>query len=316
MDRSVEILPGMLGQHASMKAVCRLVRRVAGEMLPVMIVGETGTGKELVARALHSLGNHAGAPFIDINCAAVPETLAEGELFGWERGSFTGAHHARAGLLEAARDGTLFLDEINSMPVPLQAKLLRAIEQHDFRRVGGKERVASAFRLVSALSEPLDPLLASGKLRADFLFRIGGIVIELPPLRSRPNDIELLASHFLRAAQHEGLPAKQFANGALGILRRHHWPGNVRELRFVVERLALLAEGPVILAEEVLAALGNSFNAASDRARLQGLLETHRWNVKAAARAIGVSRATLYTRLKQFDLRRPASKIFTVLRQA
>lgn len=239
-------LPGMIGECPAMWAVYRLIRRVAPTDLPVLIEGETGTGKELVARALHELGPRAAGPLVDLNCAAITEGLAEAELFGWERGAFSGAHQQVCGLLELADGGTLFLDEVCSLPTAVQAKALRAVERHEFRRVGGRTIIPSDFRLVAAVSRPVEDLLATGALRPDFAFRLAGITVTLPPLRARDGDIRLLAEHFLEAAGRAVGRPMRWHDDALAALEGHAWPGNVRELEMLVRRLHLLAEHDVI----------------------------------------------------------------------
>ena len=300
-------LPGMIGRRPSLVAVFHLVRRAARATLPVLVVGETGTGKELVARAVHTLSGARPSAFVDVNCAAVPDGLAEGELFGWEQGAFTGAHHNRIGLLDAANGGTLLLDEVSAMPVSLQAKLLRAIEQKDYRRVGGRERIVSSFRLVSAVSEPAQELVEAGRLRADFCFRIAGLVVHLPALRDRGADIALLAQQFLDRATREGAEPKHLDVSALEVLRDHAWPGNVRELKCVMERLALLCDEPAVAASDVIAAIGRSDPPDDSPEALERILNAHGWNIVATAKALGLSRATLYNRLRTFGLSRPAT---------
>src|SRR5574341_1187822 len=235
----------MVGRHASMLAVYRQVRCAAQSELPALIVGETGTGKELVARALHELGPTPYGRFVDVNCAALPEGLAEAELFGAERGAFTGAVRRVIGFLEAANGGTLFLDEACSLSPGIQAKLLRAIEHKMFYPIGGRTPRRSRFRLIAAVGAPVAELIAGGSLRSDFAYRLAGFTITLPPLRARRSDIPLLAEHFLQGAGHDGHPPAQLASDALALLRRQSWPGNVRELKMLMERLAAIEPGPV-----------------------------------------------------------------------
>lgn len=302
-------LPGMIGRHPAIREIYALVRRAADSDLPALIVGETGTGKELVARALHDLGAAARAPFVDVNCAAVPETLAEGEFFGWDRGAFTGAHREQAGLLEAADGGTLFLDEACSLSLALQAKLLRVLEHKDFRRVGGRRRVTSQFRLVAAISEPLQALLIGGRWRADFAYRVAGIVITLPPLRYRGADIRLLTDHFLHAACQNGHPPKTLGASAVHALSRHPWPGNVRELKTVAEQLTALVDRPVIDGADLTPLLTAGRPPEDERDGLAEALAVHGWCVQAAARALGMGRTKLYTLMRRHGLRRPSREL-------
>jgi DNA-binding NtrC family response regulator len=271
--------------------------------LPVVIQGETGTGKELVARALHELSPRRTRPFIDINCAAIPESLAEGELFGWERGAFTGALQRRVGLLELADGGTLFLDELCSLARPIQAKLLRAVEQRTFRRVGGRELRTARCRLVAAISSPLEQLLQRQVLRSDFLYRIAGIVVRLPPLRARRADVEGLSAWFLRETGNGAGPVR-LDSEALALLRDYDWPGNVRELRSVVERLAATSDGGTITAHDVAQALAHTVAYGDDAETLRATLELHGGNATRAAQALGIARSTLYERFKRLGISR------------
>ncbi len=315
MSAAAQNLPGMIGRHPSMLEVYRLVRRAASSELPVLIVGETGTGKELVARALHDLGEFRDGPFVDLNCAAVPESLAEAELFGWERGAFTGAVRQTQGLLQTAHGGTLFLDEACSLSQGLQTKLLRVIELQDFRRVGGRKRLHSRFRLVTAVTTPLEELVARGALRDDFAYRIAGITVTLPPLRTRGRDVRCLAQYFLQAAARDGRSPKRLEPDALELLARHRWPGNVRELQTLMERLELFAEGPTVSAAAVLAHLPVNSANRHERATLTMALEAHGWDVRQTARALGIARSTLYRWLKQHGLERPVPTSSPVSRE-
>jgi DNA-binding NtrC family response regulator len=290
-------LPGMIGRDAAMRRVFRLVRRLAPSDLPTLVTGETGTGKELVARALHQLSRRAHGPFVDLNCAALPEALAEGELFGWERGAFTGAHQAKAGLLEIADGGTAFLDEVSSLPTVVQGKLLRAVERHEFRRVGGRQLIHSDFRLVTATSEQLGALRASRAFRDDFLFRVAGAVITLPPLRERGDDIRLLAEHFLRAASHAMGRPLRWHEGALAMCASHAWPGNVRELLMLVQRVAVLAEHDVVGVEDLVAGGFVREGGPADPQAIARVIEACGGNISHAARALGIPRSTLRLRL-------------------
>jgi DNA-binding NtrC family response regulator len=304
-------LPGMIGRHPAMRDLYGLVRRAARSGLPVLITGETGTGKELVARALHDLAGDARRPLVDVNCAAVPENLAEGEFFGWERGAFTGAHREQVGLVEAANGGTLFLDEACSLSLALQAKLLRVLEHRDFRRVGGRQRLASQFRLVAAVSEPLSGLLASGRWRADFAYRVAVVRVTLPPLRHRRADIRLLMEHFLSTARRNGHPSPTLDPPALDALARYSWPGNVRELRAVAEQLATLVDSPTVTVAHVLPFLDAWHGNGNERDLVAAALAAHGGRVRAAARALGVGHTKLYQLIRRFGLTQPAPSVRT-----
>jgi two-component system nitrogen regulation response regulator GlnG len=297
-------LPGMIGRHPLMRDVYRLVRRVANSDLPVVVVGETGTGKELVARAVHELGPSPDGPFVDLNCAGVPEALAEGELFGWERGAFTGAVYQKAGLLETADGGTLFLDEACSLPWVIQAKLLRAIEHYGFRRLGGRDRRTTRFRLTIALSTSVDALVADGVLRDDFAYRVAGITVALPPLRDRKQDVAPLAEHFLHECQNGGF-AKRLEPDALRLLESYSWPGNVRELRTTMARVALLSEDSEVGARLVHSVLPPSVVIDDEAGGVRATLEACGWDVSRAARRLRIARSTLYDRMRKLDIRRP-----------
>lgn len=236
----------LVGKSAAMQAVAQLVARVASTSTTVLITGESGTGKEVVARALHELGDRRAGPFVAVNCGALPEALMESELFGHERGAFTGASAAKEGLFRAAHGGTLFLDEVAELTPPLQVKLLRALQERRVRPVGADREVEVDTRVVAATNRDVQAELDAGRLRRDLFFRLAVIRIHLPPLRDRPEDIPLLAEHFLR--RHSTLLGRRlsFSDAALRWLAARDYPGNVRELQNVVERAATLAAGPRI----------------------------------------------------------------------
>ena len=233
----------LIGRSEPMQRLYRTIEKVGATDATVLVVGESGTGKELVARTLHHSSRRAQGPFVAVNCAAIPETLIESELFGHEKGSFTGAHRRREGRFEEADGGTLFLDEIASMPLPLQATLLRVLQERRFTRVGGSGEVASDVRVIAASNRDLPALLARGEFREDLYYRLNVIPIELPPLRDRLEDVPLLAAAFLdQASARHGLEVRPLPTAVLRALMEHGWPGNVRELANAVERLVLLAE--------------------------------------------------------------------------
>jgi DNA-binding NtrC family response regulator len=311
-------LPGMVGRHPAMRILYALVRRAAPIDLPVMVVGETGVGKELVARALHTLGRGADRPFVAINCAAVPDHLAEAELFGWDRGVFTGAVRATPGLVETADGGSLFLDEADSLPLSLQAKLLRVIELKEARRIGERRDRHSDFRLIAAVKQPVERLTERGAFRPDFAERVGVITVPIPPLRERGDDLCLLAEHFLTGAARRGHPPKRLTSAALAALATCLWPGNVRQLKTVIERLAVLCDSTEVTARDVLAhvpAGGRGFNDSSaagelddERGAMLALLEDVGWDTQAAARRLGWHRATVYRRLHRMRIPLPQNK--------
>lgn len=309
----------IVSEDPRMGHVLELMRRVAPSDVSVLVVGESGTGKELVARELHRLSGRNAEPLVALNCAAVSSTLAESELFGHEKGAFTGALARKMGLVELSDGGTLFLDEIGDLDPGLQAKLLRTLETKSFRRVGGTKELPADFRLVSATNRPLQQLIDKGSFRGDLLYRINAIVLELPPLRERPSDILLLAEHFLAELQ-PGEPAWSIAPDAREELERYQWPGNVRELRNVVERAALLCEGRTIHARDLGAPAGELHATASEegtgalpslnlerleRMAIEEALGVAEWHQGRAAEILGISDRTLRRRIQGLKLRRP-----------
>ncbi len=247
---STEGLP-LVGRSKAMQSVYRMITRVLRNDLTVLVLGESGTGKELVAEAIHELGQRKSGPFVAVNAAAIPGELIESELFGHEKGAFTGAIAQAIGKFEQANGGTLFLDEIGDMPADAQTRLLRALQSGRIRRIGGRQDISVDVRIIAATNRDLRPMIASGRFREDLFYRLNVVPIELPPLRERKDDIEALANHFLALAAEEGLPSRQLDSKALALLKRQEWPGNVRELRNSVFRLALLARDDVIDAQAV-----------------------------------------------------------------
>ncbi len=250
-DDESQALP-LVGRSAPMQAVYRMITRVLRNDLTVLILGESGTGKELVAEAIHQLGHRAAGPFVAINTAAIPAELIESELFGHEKGAFTGAVAQHIGKFEQAEGGTLFLDEIGDMPLQAQTRLLRALQSGSIRRVGGREEVRINARIVAATNRDLAPMIAAGQFREDLFYRINVVPIELPPLRDRPDDVEALARHFLQLAASEGLPRHRLNDDAAQVLAEQPWRGNVRELKNFIYRLALLARDELIDRASVL----------------------------------------------------------------
>ncbi|WP_428481826.1 nitrogen regulation protein NR(I) [Pyruvatibacter mobilis] len=245
----------LIGRSAAMQEIYRVMARLVGTDLTVMIIGESGTGKELVARALHDYGKRRNGPFVAINMAAIPRELIESELFGHEKGSFTGASGRGVGRFEQAEGGTLFLDEIGDMPMDAQTRLLRVLQEGEYTTVGGRNPIKTDVRIVAATNRDLRQLINQGLFREDLFYRLNVVPIRLPPLRERSEDIPDLVRHFLALCEEEGLPAKSIDNAALDLLRRHRWPGNVRELENLVRRLAALYTEDTITAEVIHAEL-------------------------------------------------------------
>jgi DNA-binding NtrC family response regulator len=298
----------------SMRRLFQMMALVAPTDASVLIHGESGTGKELVAGAIHDQSKRAGGPFIKINCAAVPAELIESELFGHKKGAFTGAVSDKVGLVELASGGSLLLDEIAEIPAHLQVKLLRLLQEREFRPVGGNRVIHSDFRLISATNGPLDP--GSRKLREDLFFRINTITLEIPPLRERPEDIPLLCDHFLaRFARQHQRDVLTIHPAAQEVLLRHAWPGNVRELEHVVERAVIVAEANEILIHDLPAFAdpsapapppagthGELTLAEIERQAIVETLERTNGNKRAAASILGVYRPTLYGKLRKYKL--------------
>ena len=317
---------GIFGCDKRMLAVFQLLQRVAPSQAPVMVCGESGTGKELVVRALHSLSPRKAAPLVAFNASALPDTLAEAELFGARKGAYTGAVDDRHGLFVEAHGGTLFIDELESMSLSLQGKLLRAIQEREVRPIGGAKTVAVDVRLVSALNDDPQRLVREGVLRADLYYRLSVVRVHLPPLRERSDDIPLLARLFLsRQADRYGQPRKRLAPDAMRVLLTHDWPGNVRELQNVIERSALIGDGEEITAADIIledsgAPWGEGFGDLAQvpyedakrsvlegfqRRYVQRLLAQSEGNITAAAREAKLTRAALYRLMKRLDIAGP-----------
>ena len=263
---SEERLP-LIGRSAAMQHIYRTIARLTTTELTVMVNGESGTGKELVARALHDYGKRRTGPFVAVNMAAIPRELIESELFGHERGAFTGAHNRTQGRFEQANGGTLFLDEIGDMPAEAQTRLLRVLQEGEFTSVGGRQPIRSNVRIVAATHRDLKSAIRAGQFREDLFYRLNVVPICLPPLRERSEDVPLLAAHFLEAARNSGLPGKTLDEGALQQLRQHRWPGNVRELENLMRRLAALYPQETITAEVIAGELAEPGERAGFAAR-------------------------------------------------
>ncbi|MDJ0977753.1 MAG: nitrogen regulation protein NR(I) [Erythrobacter sp.] len=249
-EPEVESLP-LVGRSPAMQSVYRMITRVLRNDLTVLVTGESGTGKELVAEAIHQLGSRRTGPFVAVNTAAIPANLIESELFGHEKGAFTGAIAQAIGKFEQANGGTLFLDEIGDMPAEAQTRLLRALQSGRIRRVGGRQEIEVDVRIIAATNRDLEPLIASGAFRQDLFYRLNVVPIALPPLRERREDIEVLANHFLALAAEEGLPRRTLAPDAIATLEELPWRGNVRELRNAIYRLAVMARDDVIETSQI-----------------------------------------------------------------
>jgi len=303
---------GLIGVSLKMQRVYKLVEKVSQHNYPVLILGESGTGKELVARSIHFGGPRQKKPFVPVDCSGLVPTLIESELFGYVKGAFTGAQHSRAGLLESADSGTVFLDEIGDLPVDLQAKLLRALQEREIRPVGATERVRIDLRVIAATNRDLESAIRTGGFRQDLYFRLNVVQIKLPPLRERKSDIPLLVSSFLEKFSDPQRAVRSISEDAMRRLMTYDWPGNVRELENAVERAVALGSGPILHAGDLPSNL--QYNSAeklpeSDellpleelerRAIFRALRETG-GDKLAAARLLGIGKTTLYRKLKQY----------------
>lgn len=326
----------LVGRSQAMQGVYRMITRVLRNNLTVLILGESGTGKELVAEAIHQLGHRKTGPFVAVNSAAIPSDLIESELFGHEKGAFTGAVAQSIGKFEQANGGTLFLDEIGDMPLDAQTRLLRALQSGRIRRVGGRQEIEIDVRIVTATNRDLKPMIAAGTFREDLFYRLNVVPIQLPPLRERRDDIEALARHFLIVATQEGLPARQIDDEAIGLLSEQSWPGNVRELRNTMFRLALLARDEIIgtegvreiMEDEALAHLSSTAGglqmavadwlqqeqpaagavyhaaqAAFEKPLFEWAMQQTAGNQLKSARLLGINRNTLRKRLSDLGIR-------------
>jgi transcriptional regulator with PAS, ATPase and Fis domain len=290
--------------------VIEAIKVVAASNATVLITGETGTGKELVARAIHSQSQRRGKPFIAVSCAALPETLLESELFGHEKGAFTGAYAQKKGKFEVANHGTLLLDEIGEMSANIQVHLLRVLEEKEFTRVGGNEPIKVDVRVISATNRDIKEAVAKGQFREDLYYRLNVVNIELPPLRERKEDIPLLAQHFLKKfALENNKEISGFSPEATDFLLRYDWPGNVRELENAIERAVILAKKPVIeiddLPQQTLAgrpvSVGKNLRQV-EKNHIMNVLAQTEGNYTKAAKALGISRMTLYNKAKAYGI--------------
>jgi two-component system NtrC family response regulator len=309
-DRTV--LGTMITGAPEMLKVARTIERVANTGVSVMLLGASGTGKELLARGLHQASNRAGGAFVAINCAAIPENLLEAELFGYEKGAFTGAIKTTEGKIELAHGGTLFLDEVGDIPLPLQVKLLRFLQERVIERIGGRKPIAVDTRIVSATHQDLPEMIKTGTFREDLYYRLAEIVVRIPSLAARHGDSVLLAKHFLQRFAREMNPAvKGLSADALAAIDEWPWPGNVRELENRMKRAVIMADGKLVTAEDLdleartEAALPVNLKAAreqADRRAIRQALARTENNISGAAKLLGISRPTLYDLMKQYDL--------------
>jgi two-component system NtrC family response regulator len=311
-SRHVESFENILGSSPQMQAVFTCIRKVAPTTAPVLILGESGTGKEMVAQALHRRSLQKSGRFVGINCHAIPENLLESELFGHEKGSFTGAHAQAKGHIEAAAGGTLFLDEIGDLPGPVQVKLLRFLQERRFQRVGGRLEIQSDARVIAATNVNLQEAVASSKFREDLYFRLAVVVVKLPPLRERGDDVVLLAKDFLErfGVQHDK-PGLTLAHDGLRAITLYGWPGNVRELQNRMQRAVIMADGKRVTAAdlELTDVVGSpspqtlkEAREQVDRELVQDALRRHRGKIAPAALELGVSRPTLYELMEKLGI--------------
>ena len=316
----------VVGESPAVREAVRVARRIAVRgAANILLCGETGTGKEIFARSIHYAGARPNAPFVAVNCAAIPGQLLESELFGYERGAFTDARQMKQGLLELARDGSLFLDEISSLPLDLQPKLLRALEERRVRRVGGFDEIEVRCRVIAASNQRLEDMVEGGSFREDLFYRLNMLRVAIPPLRKRPGDVRILAEWFIsEMAATQGLAPSRLSLAALAALEGHSWPGNVRELRNVLERALVMSEGREIDQEQllleqrapppptagvssqsggVIAVPATGRTLRSVEAELVRMtLRLTLGNKSAAARILGISRPTLHRKIDEFEM--------------
>jgi two-component system NtrC family response regulator len=305
-------IDGIIATSPEMLRVLRNIEKLAPTDVAVLLLGESGTGKELLAHAIHKLSRRAAGPFVPINCAAIPETLLESELFGHEKGAFTGALRQNIGRIESAHHGTLFLDEIGDVPLPMQVKLLRFLQDQIVERIGSRRPVQVDVRIVCATNQDLDRMMAEGRFREDLFYRLNEVAINVPALRERPADAVVLASFFLRRFAGEyGRTARGLAGSALAAIRDYSWPGNVRELENRVKRAVVMTDGPLVTAADLdlpfASEDGKSLDIRAARARaerevIQLALTQTGSNLSRAAKLLGISRPTLYDLMQQHQL--------------
>ena len=311
----------LIGASSGLHDVVEMIKKAAPTDSTVLLGGETGTGKELIARAIHSNSKRRGGPFVPLHCAAVPETLLESELFGHEKGSFTGADHLQVGLFETANGGTVFLDEVGEIPEAIQIKLLRVLQEREIQRVGGNRVIPIDVRLVAATNRDLESAVREGRFREDLFYRLNVIWVNLPPLRERRGDIPALADYFIKKINRQTGRSAAISDKAVEYLGRYDWPGNVRELENIIERAVILSPGPAIDPEDLnlnidemlridqvdldRLASGGSLRVQIEQKEMQSLtnaLQKAAGNISEAARLLGMARSTLFYRLKKYRL--------------
>lgn len=316
----------IIGANGGLQRIFKAIGKISQSDVSVLILGESGTGKEVIARAIHANSERSAGPFIPVDCAAIPENLLESELFGYEKGAFTGAHSTKKGLLEMAEGGTLFLDELGEMSFGLQSKLLRTLEEHSFRRVGGNRLINVDFRVLAATNRDLKKAVLNKEFREDLYYRINVIKLNLPPLRERKQDIPLLVNHFCKDfSQKTNKKVKSFSRAAMESLIEYSWPGNVRELRNVVERCTCLCESEIIDIKDLPQDIVNPILNKSDKLEvlldfpfheakqlwlqkfeteyLKHLLNIHEGNITQAAETAGINRKTIHRLIDKYDLK-------------
>jgi DNA-binding NtrC family response regulator len=304
----------LIGQSPQMKKIFSLVQTVAPTDTTAMIRGESGTGKELVAKAIHINSKRKYFPIITVNCGAMAEGLLESELFGHEKGAFTGAHYKRKGKFEMANGGTIFLDEIGTISPKMQVELLRVIESKTFSRVGGNEVISSDFRVVAATNENLEDAVREGRFREDLYYRLNVFTVFIPPLRERLDDIQILAAHFVtKFTCQMNKKVKNISAEAMDFLMHYSWPGNVRELENAIERAIVVCKGDTIMVEDLPFHINNQMNvfdsddmslAAMEKKHIAIVLANHNWNISRSAEALGIDRVTLYNKINRYGLQR------------
>jgi two-component system NtrC family response regulator len=307
----------MLGKSPAIKQVFSTIRKLDNADAPVLVLGESGTGKEVVALTIHRRGPRAKGPFVAINCGAIPETLIESELFGHERGAFTGAHTARPGRVEMAEGGTLFLDEIGELPLAMQVKLLRFLQEQQIERIGGRKPIQVNTRVIAATNVNIEKAMTEGTFREDLYYRLAVVVIKLPPLRERDTDVVVLAEAFLkRFGSEQGKGRLKFSKEALIALQQYSWPGNVRELENRVKRAVIMCEDQRVTPENLSLASGSAGGALNlreardqlERDMLTKALRRHRGKISPAAAELGISRPTFYEMMEKLGIQKPTDE--------
>jgi two-component system NtrC family response regulator len=308
---NIEQSDDIIGESIAIKKLKEEIKKVAKSNANIVIFGENGTGKELVAKNIHKLSYRKDKPFVDINCAAIPDELIESELFGYEKGAFTGAVSRKAGKLEIANEGTIFLDEIGDMSLKAQAKLLRAIETKSFHRLGGLQKIDVDVRFICASNKDLKTLIEQGLFREDLYYRLAVITLEVPPLRERGQDVIILAEYFLdKFCQENKTKPKKLTEEAKEVLLEYHWPGNVRELKNLMERLSIIVEKDTIDADSLEIKIKNKesqdFKSAKQEFEKQFILKKlaqYNYNIKQTAQAIGMDFTNLYRKIKAYNIK-------------